>query len=1026
MAMGPPFAVGASVLSRSKNRSGVVLGAKGTGPELWYEVFFDSRDPHVRLPASDLVAHHASPLDTLLGGDWVSPREFDLMTLGLSLQVAHAEDRRASLSTSRLEPQPHQVFVVYKAVSALYPRLLLADEVGLGKTIEAGMIMKELKARDLAARTLIVVPASLVSQWVYEMQSKFNERFIKYDSQMVSLLRQEDPGRNVWRTHNQVIASLQFARDESRVLEIAAAGWDLVIIDEAHHARRSREAAGKDHARKGYGLAAKLAEQSKSLLLLTATPLQLQEYEFYSLLALLDPAVFPTYEAFQQNATIRQRANRLAGRVEVFHTLPQADQENVAQEFSDRLGDGRTPEELSRSLASESGRRDAVDRLSDSDVLAGLMVRNRKRVVGGFTQRRVTTVSVDITAEERDVYDEMWRYIRRGYHRSVEADDRTLGFLMITFQKLLTSSPYALERALERRIGRLLSEPEEAAAGTIREELEDEAEGLTSDVELDDQFEMVAGRRVGDVTDDIAALRKLLTMVRGLKVDSKLAHLRDTLKAVLKDKGQKVLIFTQFKMTLDYLRSQLEPDYKVAVFHGSLDSDQKDAAALAFRDQAQIMISTEAGGEGRNFQFCNCLVNYDLPWNPMKVEQRIGRLDRIGQKRDVFVYSFALTDTIESRVLEVLRERIKLFEDHVGMLDPIVGTIEHGLLRILMEAPDPATSIHLVEVALEDKVRRAQEAESRMQDFLMDRASFRRDTSAEILGLRPSYGSEDIERFLDLYFSRFPAQCLKRNPDATLEIAAPEVWAEKHRSAYERSPYRGTCEPARAAADEGLAFFAFGHPVFDAAMVDVSTTLSGAVTSRICVGTSRPGLRLLQAVVHYEFSGVRAFRRATTISIDIDTEENDPAFSEELSHTISRPASGPKIGEADVPRIRRAWTLIDEVSRTTCGELLAEIAPENRRLYDRERKRLERQYDHRATEAGAQLDEARANLERIDASGTDGDRRILPVFRKRVEDYEQAVRKVVEERKARLADLESRQKSIPSITVRGLCLVMTV
>jgi len=713
--------------------------------------------------------------------------------------------------------------------------------------------------------------------------------------------------------------------------------------------------------------------------------------------------------------------------VEAFHTLSPEEKELVLEELGERLGNGRAPEELRSALATESGRQDMADRLADKDVLANLMIRNRKRVIGGFTQRQVHTISVDMTDEERNVYEEMWHYIRRGYRRSVVAGDMTLGFVMVTFQKLLTSSPYALEHALARRIARLSLEEKDGRLPAITDELDDETEGLFSDTELDDRFQLMAGYASGDVPEEIIALRKLKQMVENLTSDSKLDALQTALKPILQQAEQKVLIFTQFKRTLDYLRSHLEPRYRVAVFHGDLDTAQKDKAVEVFEDHAQIMISTEAGGEGRNFQFCNCLINYDLPWNPMRVEQRIGRLDRIGQKRDVFVYNFALTGTIESRVVEVLKERIQLFEDSVGMLDPILGSVERDLMEILMqEAPDMATCIHLVEVALEDKVRRAEEAESRMSDFLMDRASFRRDTSAQILGRKASYTSTDIERFLELFFARFRSECFKRNPDGTLDIDVPPVWEVGHRDIYGRSPYHGTCSPALAIANERLAFFAFGHPVFEAAISDVAEEFAGGASSRVCGATSRPGSRILQAQVLYEFRGVRPFRRAVTIWVDIDTGEWDPAFSDELARSPSKPTPGPKVSEADVPRVREAWDLIGDIARKTSVELQDGIAPENRRLYEKQRQRLQSQYDYRVSELTARLATDRAILVHIETSGTEIEKRILPARAQGVRATEQLIETVTLERDDRLADLDSRQNLSPALSFHSLCLVTTI
>jgi len=1025
----PRFKVGEQVYYPARAQTGMVRGVNSSGEEAWYEVFFGEGQV-LRIPEHQLE-RAGDLLDCLIRGDMVDPLEFDLHSLALSLTIAHSGDPHASLSNSRLEPMPHQVFITHKAVnSGLYPRMLLADDVGLGKTIEAGMIFKELKARGLVKRTLILTPASLVNQWLNEMERKFNERFHRYDSSAERYLRQEGSNGNIWTREDQVITSLQFARDDSRRQEIAAAGWDLVIIDEAHHARRRWETSSTFHQTKAYLLARELRDRTKGLLLLTATPLQLEPFEFYSLIELLDPGAFRSYEDFKAYYDARREDNSLVSRVQEYHTLAPHEQEQILEQLLTRPSlqsyglDG-----LRQQMLSEEGRERVVSLLAERDKLTGLMVRNRKRVIGGFTKRVANTLTVDMTPEELEVYREMSDYISQGYKRSVSAGDQTLGFVMVVFQKLLTSSPRALASALQRRSERLSREVEDL--NLFKERLaEDAEEGLGIDEDYECVHRAIIGyTREDDIDQEREALSDLLDKVRSLRVDSKLNTLRRLLGELLSQADQKVLIFTQFKDTLRYLQEQLSKDYPIAVFHGDMDATEKDRAVQRFRGEARIMVSTEAGGEGRNFQFCNCLVNYDLPWNPMRVEQRIGRLDRIGQTKNVHIYNFALSGTIEARVLAVLENRIRLFTEYVGGLEPILGNVEQDLIRILMAGPNAEEEIQRYEVSLEDKIRRAQEAENKMADFLMDRASYRKDTYNEIQGRTPSYTHLDIEQFLELYFGRSYRGHLERLSDNLLRIRPPVAWSHRWPRLYERALFEGTCNPKKALQDDCMDFFAFGHPVFDAAVQDVLggnlTRRRSMVTSRICQGTPMPGRRFLQCNVVLELLGVRTFKRFVPICVDLDTGEYDPGTSAFLARCPSEPFRGPVLEPIEADLMRKAWEQVTLIAQEATQDFMDSVQQTNLRLYRLEKERTERRSEWELAELEKELGLQEAILEAL-AGGTEQQKRIIPVYRQKVAELKEKIAAGKTQRDGRLSELERLRLLSPSFRIESASLVSTV
>jgi len=1023
------FKPGDQVYSRSRRKIGIITNILPRPDEVWYEVFFGESQVAV-LPDSDLEAT-GSLVGQLAGGPFSEPIQFDLHTLALSLKIAHSEDPHASLSNSRLEPKPHQVFITHKAVtSGLYPRMLLADDVGLGKTIEAGMILKELKARGLAKRTLILAPASLVNQWVTEMQSKFNEKFYRYDSRAEHYLRGEGSDKNIWTKEDQIITSIQFARDDSRRQEMAAAGWDLVIIDEAHHARRRLETWARTYQTKAYQLARALRDRTKGLLLLTATPLQLEPFEFYSLIDLLDPSAFPTFQAFKAHYYGRRDTNKLIGRIEEYHTLEPDEQELVVRKLLTLpTMNGETPQALHQQMLVEEGRERLIRKLAEGDRLTDLMVRNRKRVIGGFTKRVATTISVDMTPAEREVYSAMRRYISQGYSRSVSAGDLTLGFVMVTFQKLLTSSRRALAAALERRIERLSHEIE-SIDDRLAEPAEDAEEEFSIEESASDLLDLVIGyTREGDVAAERDALQKLLGMVQSLEVDTKFESLKELLGELLSRDYQKVLIFTQFKDTLRYLEQELSKDYAVVVFHGDMDAKEKDDAVRAFRHSARIMISTEAGGEGRNFQFCNCLVNYDLPWNPMKVEQRIGRLDRIGQTKNVLIYNFALSGTIEARVLAVLEHRIRLFTEFVGGLEPILGNVERDLIRILMSGPNGDDEIRRYEVTLEDRIRRVREAETKMADFLMDRASFRRDTYNQIQGRRPSYTHRDIEEFLELYFGKYREGLLERPGDGLIRIRPPAVWRETRPRLCERPNFEGSCDPKKALKDESIDFFAFGHPVFDAAVEDIMEAEAAGgqriVTSRICRDTPIPGHRFLQCNMVIELKGVRTFRRFLPICVDLDTGEYDSEISALLAKCRSEPHLGPELGPTGIPLLEKAWETVNHVAREATQTYLRSLEEKNAQLYHLEKSRTERVSAQRVVELREELERQEAIMNRIASEGTESEKRILPVYRAGIAGLRNQIKTVEAQRDRRLSELEHLRRLAPSFCVKSASLVST-
>lgn len=521
-------------------------------------------------------------------------------------------------------PLPHQIYALSRAMSGDRVRYLLADEVGLGKTIEAGLILRELKARGLAKRILVVAPAGLATQWVQEMRTHFSEAFTLIRPGDFSALRKigrlEDDV-NLWRMHDQVVCPLDsvkpmdgrrgWSRDQveqynrERFEDLVAAAWDLVIIDEAHRLGGSTDLVAR------FRLGEALGQVSPYLLLLSATPHQGKTDAFRRLMAFLDP------DAFADEESVRQ--------------------ENVAP------------------YVIRTEKRRAID--SEGNPL--------------FKPRRTQIVPVrwgETHQDQQRLYEAVTDYVRDGYNQAVREKKTAIGFLMILMQRLVTSSTSAIRQALERRLatldlpqGQLSLFPEDVGADW-------------AEMDGQDQMDLLLKSRLKSLKNERAEVELLLSAARRCEArgaDAKAETLLDQIRQLQREESDpelKVLIFTEFIPTQEMLRQYLgDRGFKVVCLNGSLGMEERTAVQRTFAGDAHVLISTDAGGEGLNLQFCHVIINYDLPWNPMKLEQRIGRVDRIGQTHVVRALNFALEETVELRIREVLEEKLHTILQEFGV-----------------------------------------------------------------------------------------------------------------------------------------------------------------------------------------------------------------------------------------------------------------------------------------------------------------------------------------------------------------------
>lgn len=501
-----------------------------------------------------------------------SPLWFELYDASQSMSAVQT-DELTSLSHIRdLQPFEFQIRTVKAVMDRFKGRALLCDEVGLGKTVEAGICMMEYIIRGLAKKILILTPPSLVNQWHEEMKRKFNQDFVRSDDAAFTQM-----GTDAWEKHAKVIASLATAKRANHSQAIANLQYDLVIVDEAHHIKNRNTVAWKFVN----------SLNKKYLLLLTATPVQNSLEELYNLITLLKPGQLKTYSHFRKNFVEDSKG------MEVKNTA--------------RL----------------------------KQLLADVMIRNRRSTVDvTFTKRTAATRTLELSDEEKLLYADISQFIRSNYLLEHPAFSR---LVLKNMQEQMGSSFTCLLGSLKK----LLEHP---SLDRMQKKL------LTGFVT---RAEAIAGQEALES----AKIRELCDIVAGF--------------------GDKMLVFTKFRKTQELLvRALRDRGLAVAEFHGGMLRKEKEREVAYFRDTADVLVSTEVGGEGRNLQFCHGMVNFDLPWNPMAIEQRIGRIHRIGQKREVFVYNLAAQGTLEHHMLHVLDRKINLFELVVGEVDMILGDME--------------------------------------------------------------------------------------------------------------------------------------------------------------------------------------------------------------------------------------------------------------------------------------------------------------------------------------------------------------
>lgn len=616
------------IWSDEHNQLCQVIEAQTLWGETTCRVWLPGRDSVVRIPVSRLKSLEIAS----------SPDDIAYVAAAARVADALTQDILLAPIESSVIPLPHQIRALSRAIANDRVRYLLADEVGLGKTIEAGLILRELKLRGLVRRTLVIAPKGLVSQWVSEMRFHFGETFQLVLPEDINTLKRIAPASipengdkgnrdpealpaNAWKMFSQVVVPMDSVKpldkrrgwtaaqvsehNRERFEDLISAGWDLVIVDEAHRLGGSTDQVAR------FKLGQGLAEAAPYFLMLSATPHQGKTDAFHRLVSLIDAQEFPDV-----SSVTRERVQPHVIRTE---------------------------------------KRRAID--ADGKPL--------------FKPRRTQVGPVSWEERHRNqqlLYEAVTEYVREGYNQAMQEKRSYIGFLMILMQRLVVSSTSAIRTTLERRLEALAAPQEQLTLFPLTSDEE------WADLDGQEQIDVLLRTRLKALKNERAEVKLLLDAAarcEQIGPDAKAEALLDWLYRLQSEESDpelKALVFTEFVPTQEMLRRFLtERGFSVVCLNGSMDMEERKQVQEAFAKDVRILISTDAGGEGLNLQFCHVVINYDIPWNPMRLEQRIGRVDRIGQAHAVRAVNFVFENSVEHRVREVLEQKLAVIFEEFGI-----------------------------------------------------------------------------------------------------------------------------------------------------------------------------------------------------------------------------------------------------------------------------------------------------------------------------------------------------------------------
>ncbi len=786
--------------------------------------------------------------EEFLAGASPTHEHFVLFADALRMQLAYTFDPHYAVSVTQVDLLPHQVDAVYRHILPQSRiRFLLADDPGLGKTITAGLVLKELKARHAARRILLVVPAHLREQWKREMNDWFQEDFVPFQRDFLQGLFSPD----FFERNQQIIISLDFARRQEVRQILARTQWDLVIVDEAHKLSATRYGK-KVYKTQRYQLGELLAPRTTHLLFLTATPHKGDDHAYFLLLNLLEPRLF---------------AN---------------------------------PNQLKAAAR--------------SDGLPFVLRRSKEQVTDLegrplFRRREVATLSVALTESEKRLYDAVTAYVRRWYTTVSSRTDRksrNVALALTVLQRRLSSSLFAVRESLRRRkskLQKLLAEwerqrQEEAVSEWDDDDLQDLAEMASNEWEsFHERLEGVtAAQSPEELRAEIEKLDELIRLALEAEKAGEEAKLQE-LHTVIEERlrhhpDEKLLIFTEFKDTLTILKRRIQQwGFPCAIIHGQMNFQARIDEERRFRDEVPVMIATDAAGEGINLQFCRLMVNYDLPWNPNRLEQRMGRIHRYGQQRDCFIFNVIYTDTREGHVLSRLLEKLERMRQRLGdTVYDVIGTLledvrlEELIMNALLNDVEPA----LDRLLDEDVEQRVKEFHKTLEDnalagHTIDLSTVQRGQTSSLLHRLVPW---DVERFTRLAVRTVGGHCIEDRRPGVYRLSVPREFLKTQK--VETASYASGLRVAfdrKTARSMGAEYLAPGHTLFDA-LVAHFLDRERPVRAILLDEKGREGTIWLYRVRLQDGRGVPVLERVVALLHDRatdDVHQVDPRMLWELS-----------------------------------------------------------------------------------------------------------------------------------------------
>lgn len=817
----------------------IKIEERGGSPDLLH-IVTDQGD-YKQLPENKKgIEPKADVGDEISTGKFGPNTEFDLLTEATRLDLAYRFDRFLSLQGSRIDVTPHQVKAAHKILNSHDQRYLIADEVGLGKTIEAGIVIEELLARGRAERVLIVTPASLQTQWQEEMKDKFDQEYVIYNREFVNSVCQTWAIKDAWKKEDLVITSIDFAKQDDMLEGLKNTHWDIAIIDEAHHLTARRGSDGTINKVDRYNVGEAVSENSDSVLFLTGTPHKGKHDQFYFMLDLLVPYRF-----------------------ENEHDI--------------------SPKKL-------------------NDVMIRRLKSNPNMVNSDgtpmFPEKYIETLGVDFTEKESNLYEDITSYLQNEYRLGEDQEKHAAGFSKVIYQKRLVSSIQAIQRSLEKRADHLRKGGGKNELSQVVEKLlpqyEKRPETLTEKQRerIEKELQSVSsGQSAEEVRTELNTLDDLLTRAHSIDIDSKAKKLKNFINNLLEsDPDEKILIFTEYTDTLEYLRDRVLPQHNIAQIHGSMSQGERRRQVETFRNNANIMIATDAAREGINLQFAHIMVNYDLPWNPIRIDQRMGRLHRYGQENDVFIYNLFVKETRESDILENLIMKIDRIEKDLGMRSDVLGMIlddsDFNLEDRIMEAIKNKQSGKQVVDDLDLIIEERKDAVKTIQENFLISDQFGESDLEEIQQIidnnkKDHLGQEDVRNLVELFISEFGGEIsvldIKKYDGEIVSIKIPPMIYQLNDDV-DMSYNKVTFDQNVAKEHEHIDFISMNHPLIEniieyclnEKIINGQTTVKYAANS-----DTPPGIKCNFRLGYTSADGSDETEEFVSIYVTVDAEVSD-------------------------------------------------------------------------------------------------------------------------------------------------------